>query len=132
MKKYRCNPIKVTSCEIENFLVDCYLDPEIDSSYFEWPTKNEPKCQLVVGCKDKVWPEIVDGLLHELGESLLYNLRLAYHNDNAVDVGSAGRTFILNHDEFSEIITKLSSVFCALEKYYLKKFREQNYLKKKK
>jgi hypothetical protein len=99
--------------------IELFLNLKSQDSEVVWLTDQYHKIKVIIGYpEDDVgnWEFIFDNVIHELIEMYCrLNNKVYTYLDNPSE-GTTSRLFILSHDDFQEIITRTSSVYCAIEK----------------
>lgn len=97
---------------------------------------NDRVTEIGVGFIHDDWESVLDGALHEVLECALLDLECAFEGVGSYNKGTDNRLFILNHDKFSEAVSRTASFMRhavpALSAAYAKSKRKPKKLTKKK
>ena len=106
------------------------LDPGMKSGSMSWPGLKEPESLPVVRVgignlleKDGNWFTFTENVLHELLEGAFLNDGVSFIRSYGVSNTTDGRFFMMNHEQFSEAVARVSDMLPSFLKDAVKAVR---------
>ena len=106
--------IKVCDCFIESIPCQVFLSPAGLDTHFDYPSPGSPYARLVVGGGHEDWTCVVSGLLHELGEVVLREFRLAFKCLLGSSDDTSAVEFRMSHAQYSAFADALGKLVCGI------------------